>query len=54
MDLLKLESLALRFTYTKDLKNCDYFILDQTLLPQKENWIKINSTEMKNIGSIEK
>ena len=46
MDLLKLESLALRFTYTKDLKTCDYFILDQTQLPAKENWIKINSTEM--------
>ena len=46
MDLLKLESLALHFTYTKDLKTCDYFILDQTQLPAKENWIKINSTEM--------
>lgn len=46
MDLLKLESLALRFTYTKDLKTCDYFILDQTLLPHKENWIRIDSTEM--------
>lgn len=46
MDLLKLESLALRFYYSQDLKSCDYFILDQTQLPTHENWIKINSTEM--------
>ncbi len=53
MDLLKLESLALRFTYSKDLNSCEYFILDQTLLPQKENWIKIESTE-KMIEAIKK
>lgn len=46
MDLLKLESLALRFNYSQDLKSCDYFILDQTLLPQNETWIKIKTTEM--------
>ncbi len=46
MDFLKLESLSLRFSYSKDLKTCDYFILDQTQLPARENWIKINSTEM--------
>lgn len=43
--MIHLKSLGLEFKISPDSKNCELLILDQTLLPNKEKWLMIDSTE---------
>ncbi len=42
---INLDSMGLRFQASADLKNCQFSLLDQTLLPHQEKWLSIESTE---------
>ncbi len=43
--MTELNSLALKFNFDTAAKKSEFLLLDQTLLPQKEVWNKINNVD---------